>query len=309
MPPKIRLVLAGLFVASLTALTSTASAHIQTAYLKDGEVWVKRTGAQVSVQLTRDGKPKSSVRISPNGKRIAFFIAGDAENKLRSVIVVLDENGRKLAEYLPSGSVAIIDPETGRQEFELPAFSSRRCNSLCNSLNSVEWVDNQRLGADCHSNPSMSAYLVLEPLTGEIVHSYVGYNFIWSPDKKILAHVGWMKHFTDCPQSEYLQLNDKTVYPKTSLEYGNTNAKIHTFLPPFVWSPDSQTLAALDALSGKANAIELVLITRDGRATVKQLPLKSKTDCQGLFLRWEGPNRLGIHGTNCHLSVDTRGVQ
>src|ERR1700691_1984802 len=181
MPLKTRLLCLWLFIASLIASSSTASAHIERAYLKDGEVWVKQTGANASVQLTRDGKEKTDVAVSPDGQHIVYFICGNEENKLESVIVVLDENGRKLAEYLPSGSVVVNNPVTGCKEVELPAFSSKQCDSMCNALESDEWVDNLSLGVDCHSNPSMGAYLILEPLTGEIKHSYVGYNFTWSP--------------------------------------------------------------------------------------------------------------------------------
>ncbi|MBX9723078.1 MAG: hypothetical protein K2X81_16875 [Candidatus Obscuribacterales bacterium] len=280
---KTHIMCAWLLAVGLIALLSATAVAMEKAYVKDGEIWTKKNGTGNAVQLTRDGKAKALVGTSPDGRRIAYFVTGNQQDKSESTVVILDQQGHKLSEFRPN-------------ESEGTPYVS---------INSAEWIDNAQLGMECHVNPSMSSYLVADASTGKTKQNYLGFNFVWSPDKHALAHVGQMVHFAPWPHSEYVQLNDKTVYPKGGAVYGDDKVKVHTFVGAFTWSPDGRNVAVLDALSGKEKGAELVLISLGGKVTVKKLPIKDESSCKDLLLKWESQTRISVRGKNCQLTVDT----
>src|SRR5258707_10465318 len=118
------------FALVLNSCWYAAIASIEKACLKDGEIWASRDDTVDAIQLTRDGQEKDCIAVSPDKRRIAYYVAGNQQNKLISVILVLDETGRKLLEFQPKESD--VDP--------------------CISILSLQWIDNYRLGIECHIN-------------------------------------------------------------------------------------------------------------------------------------------------------------
>ena len=82
-----------------------------------------------------------------------------------------------------------------------------------NTLEDMEWLNNNKVGYHGHDNPSLGEYRILDINTGKYIASYLGARFRWSPDKSKLAQFGWQVHF-DPPESknDYVQINGETVY-------------------------------------------------------------------------------------------------
>ena len=132
---------------------------------------------------------------------------------------------------------------------------------------------------------------VLDAVSGKVLQRYTGLYFSWSPDHRILAHVGHIMHFaTPAAQNYCLLFNDKPVYtrncrsmidpvrkpgaaPNSRTRFPN----IHTIECPLVWSPDGQKIAFLvnvyDFIWNGEEARDIVnsrsflaIVSLDGRA-------------------------------------------
>jgi len=132
-------------------------------------------------------------------------------------------------------------------------------SNLCNSIDSVERIDEARIAVECHINPSVSAYLDVEIASGHVKQSLFGVWFTRSPDRKKVAHAGSIPHFAPpFAKSNYLQIDGKTVYPafgkgqspeqrpEAVEQRGSVYFGIHEFLPGLDWSPDSKWVAFIE---------------------------------------------------------------
>lgn len=161
------------------------------------------------------------------------------------------------------------------------------------SIEEFKWIDNKRLAMSCHINPSLCSYTVFD-VNGRTLNSYLGYNFYWSHDNKILAHNGQMIHFSEWPHSEYIEFNDRTVYPLSGPAYGKAAKVVHTFSPPFVWCKDDSKLALIDNVShGKREVANLVLISRAGKVKTFKLP-GSLTSDNEIKLTWQNNSKISV---------------
>ncbi|MDX1990590.1 MAG: hypothetical protein SFV17_28105 [Candidatus Obscuribacter sp.] len=218
----------------------------------------------------------------------------------RGKITVSDAQGKQLSQFVPQDSTGA---HTGIME--------------------IYFVDNNRLGIRLHKNPSMD-YLSITDLKGKELEHYLGYAFFWSHDRSAVAHVGQMIHFADWPHSEYIQVNDRTVYPTAGPAYGKEAKTVHTFTPPFCWSPDDGNLAVIDEVDGADKGKYLVIIpTREkgaGTATnkarrLKILPQQSAPIAllfpEGVKVTWQGKAAVKIssaadyrgNGLPCTISL------
>ena len=207
---------------------------------------------------------------------------------------------------------------------------SRSPQSLCLSILGIGWIGDQKIGAECHLNPSLDEYMVIDLLTNHTTDDLFGYGFTPSPDGKAIAHVGWIPHFAPpFAQSNYLQIERTIVYPlpkglkpfalkdaepppQVVKQAGLTFSGIHEFGFGPVWSPDSQKLALIDCIyDWRANSIDsssagdgqesgrkcsALAVTRRGRITV--LPLDHPpTDAN---IEWADAT---------HMSVEVEGLK
>jgi len=232
-----------LLIAAFALSCRDALALMDEAFIKEGEVWIKISGAPNPVQLTKDGIKKSSAAISPNKQMVMYCVNSDEHKNVNTEVCLENEQGKMVLKFRPLAH-----------------------NGYCNSIISIDWIDDRRIGIECHCNPSMSQYLDVDSSTGKTTNEYFGYRFSWSPDHKTLAHVGQMMHFADWPHSEYIQFNNRNIYPKSGAVYGNDKIPVHTFVSNLVWSPDGHKVAVIDDLSGSEEGKKLVVIL-NGRVT------------------------------------------
>jgi hypothetical protein len=122
----------------------------------------------------------------------------------------------------------------------------------------LEWIDNDRLGVTCERGPSVADYGVLSISAGGPIKSYIGLDFVWSPDRKQLAHLGLLEHFSPpFEENECLLIGDRTVsYPRCTRgsprpdKAGKVFRNIHLIDQKSVsWSPDSTQVAYIDRVS------------------------------------------------------------
>jgi len=207
----------------------------------------------------------------------------------RGKITVSDAQGKQLSQFVPQDSTGA---HTGIME--------------------IYFVDNNRLGIRLHKNPSMD-YLSITDLRGKELEHYLGYAFIWSHDRSAVAHVGQMIHFADWPHSEYIQVNDRTVYPTAGPAYGKEAKTVHTFTPPFCWSPDDGNLAVIDEVEGQDQGKYLVIIPTKDQATDARnatsqarrfkIPIQQSAPIASIFpegvkLTWQGKTAVKIASAN-----------
>lgn len=199
----------------------------------NNEIWVMGEG-RASAQLTNDGLPKRDPKWSPDGSKIAYAsLCREAKSGCPQVIV--------------------ISPD-GTRLTELPGVD------LGNSIDGFDWLSNERIGIDAHVNPSLGEYRIVDLSTARVVANYLGFWFTPSPDRKWIAHVGFMPHFA--PQyahNYYLQIDGKTIYP-SGLKAGDefsarTDSRdsflfrdIREFRSLLVWSPDSKRIALIERM-------------------------------------------------------------
>jgi hypothetical protein len=229
------------FAAALCAQAATRPR----VYIENNEVFVDAGAGRPAKRLTSDTAPKSGVALSPSGSLI-FYMAGciGQAQTCPPQIAVVDMEGRRLA-----------------------SFPVMRTDGACLSFNTVEWIDDARIGVECHINPSLSEYVELDARSGREGGEWLGYWFTWSPDRKQIAHVGWIIHFAPpSAQSNYLQFGARTVYPKVApsspaaapamppdppdvVRFRDGVALgIHEFYLPIRWSPDSRRVALFERI-------------------------------------------------------------
>jgi hypothetical protein len=210
------------------------------------EVWLVRDG--VSKQLTDDGKTKLQAVLSAPGDRIAYYEAcPQAEGCIPSV-VILDLDGNRLQVFQPRPAA--------------PGW-----NEPCASILGISWVRADTLiGVECHNTPSSSLFIEFDLTTGKNVLDLDGFGFTFSPDGKLVAHVGGLIHFAPpYAQSNYLLFNNTIVYPlgkrtkpivrkpldtppDVVREKGPSHIGIHDIVPRFVWSRSSARVAFIDCV-------------------------------------------------------------
>lgn len=204
-------------------------------------------------------------------------------------VTVKDARGKTLFQFVPQDSSG---PHIGIMEIYL--------------------VDNERLGIRLHMNPSLD-YLSITDLSGRELQHYLGYAFFWSHDRSAVAHVGQMIHFADWPHSEYIQVNDRTVYPTAGPAYGKEAKTVHTFTPPFCWSPDDGNLAVIDEVEGQDQGKYLIIIPTKDQATDARnatnqarrfkIPIQQSAPIASIFpegvkLTWQGKTAVKIASAN-----------
>ncbi|MBV8072404.1 MAG: hypothetical protein JO270_21050 [Acidobacteriaceae bacterium] len=139
--------------------------------------------------------------------------------------------------------------------------TSRFLVSDCPAPVTVEWIDAIRIGLICQmADLSLRNYLVLDAITGQLQGRYAGLWFMWSPDRKTLAHIGVVQRYGTPEGDNYcLLMNERTAYPDGCTFEGNLAAStspkrrsrfaysgVHTFYPDLAWSPDSSRLAFVE---------------------------------------------------------------
>ena len=196
-------------------------------------------------------------------------------------VSVRDPQDRLISEFIPNDSAG---PNTG--------------------ITNLYWINNDRLGIQLHINPSMD-YLSLTDVHGKELHGYLGYNFSWSHSRKAVAHVGHMIHFTDWPHSEYIQVNDRTVYPLSGPAYGKDAKTVHNFIQPFTWSVDDSKLALIDEVEGEGAGKFLVIIPVNSPEQSRQIKIQPKQSAiidtlrpNGVMLTWQGNTSLTVSTVN-----------
>src|SRR6267378_2214064 len=158
--------------------------------IRDSEVWVVRDGREY--QFTHDGKSKLQAELSPVQKRIAYYEQCIEAELCTPTVIVLDLEGHRITSFQP------------RHQAFPPA-------EPCSSILSIAWVGDNVVSAICHGNPSMSEYLEIDLSTGQTVRDLVGYNFTVSPNRKEVAHVGWIPHFL--PRASTFKLTTRRYIP------------------------------------------------------------------------------------------------
>lgn len=145
--------------------------------------------------------------------------------------------------------IAFLD-WSGREVRRIDKVPTDEQGSYC-GYSKIQWIDATRLGLTCENNPSLEDYVVLDAVSGRVLQRYSGLYFSWSPDRRVLAHVGPIVHFAPPSSQNYcLLLNDEPVYtrncssdvdsaPNSPERFPN----IHTIEDPLVWSPDGGKIA------------------------------------------------------------------
>lgn len=275
--------------------------------IRNSEVWVVRDGREY--QLTNDGKSKVQAELSPAQNRIAYYEQCTEAEHCTPTVIILDLEGNRITSFQP------------RHEAFPPA-------EPCDSILSIAWNGDNVVSAVCHGNPSMSEYVEIDLTTGQTVRDLVGYDFTVSPDRREVAHVGWVPHFAPpYATSEYLQIDHTTIYPlpkgmspveqkglleppKVVHQEGLIYQGIHEFMPDMYWSPDSQRIALIDCIyNWKANSVEsqsegdgeefnrrcsLLVVSRNGEAVPFGLNGVSEKDLRKFSVSWVNPHQLSL---------------
>lgn len=225
----------------------------------------------------------SPAQSSPHGDKQSIF-SPDKKYEVshsQGKVYVRDSQNKLISEFTPKDSAG---PNTG--------------------ITDLYWIDNNRLGIQLHMNPSMD-YLSLTDIHGQELRSYLGYNFSWSHNKKAVAHVGHMIHFTEWPHSEYIQINDRTVYPLSGPAYGKGIKAVHSFVPTFAWSPDDTNLALIDEVEGQGAGKYLVIVPINSHKPARQIKILPKQSAaidtlypNGVKLTWHGNTALTVSTTD-----------
>jgi hypothetical protein len=179
---------------------------------------------------------------SPTGTQFAQYTLCSVENPCTPEVVITNQNGA-----------------------EVRRFAVQSGDGPCMSILGLQWAGENTIGAECHVNPSLSYYDEVDAATGKVLHEYLGYGFVRSPDLTKVAHVGWIIHFAPpWVQSEYLQVATTILYPlppgmkpveqkplemapEVVTQRGLVYAGVHG-LSRFVWSPDSRKVGFIDCL-------------------------------------------------------------
>jgi hypothetical protein len=275
--------------------------------IRDSEVRFIRDGREH--QLTNDGLSKLQAELSPTQDRIAYYEQCIEAEHCTPRVVILDLEGHQISSFQP------------RHQAFPPS-------EPCASILSVAWVGDDAISAVCHGGPSMSEYIEIKLSTGQTVRDLVGYDFTASPDRKEVAHVGWVPHFAPpFDKSEYLQIDHTTVYPlpkgsvpaeqkglpeppKVVHRRGRLYQGIHEFMPGMYWSPDSQRIALVDCsydwkanhpesqstVSGKKSnrPCSLAVVSKNGETALFALSDFLDEDFRKFSMSWINPHQLSF---------------
>ncbi|MFZ0818532.1 MAG: hypothetical protein WAM91_00565 [Candidatus Acidiferrales bacterium] len=289
------------FLLFLAALLPQQSLHVD---VRSSEVWLTRNG--VDIQLTHDGKAKLQAELSPKNDRIAYYEEFPESEGSAPSVVILDLDGRRINSFHVN-SQQTSDP------------------SPCMSILSIAWLNDSELAAECHINPSLSELIVSDLRTGRITRDLFGFSFAPSPDGKMIAHAGWVPHFSPAyERSEYLQIDDTLIYPLAAgknpvalklLEVPPDAVRnedlsyfgIHELASGFYWSPDSRHIAFVDctydwkardaerqAGDESNRACSLIAVSRDGKFQAFPLSEISPGDLYQAKISWNSPHEIAI---------------
>lgn len=140
--------------------------------------------------------------------------AGACEDRVPSPSGALFAQATRCSEPNPCIADVVI---TNRNGAEVRRFAIRTVEGPCGSILNVQWAGENLIGAECHGNPSLSYYYEVNATTGKVLHEYLGYGFVRSPDLVKVAHVGWIIHFAPpWVKSQYLQVGSTILYPLPS---------------------------------------------------------------------------------------------
>jgi len=210
---------------------------------EDQQVWLTREDGS-RVRLTDGPAYKGSPAWSPDRSRLAYF------------------------RYCPQADCApeiVIGNLSGGEQLSFQVVSPRN-DAVCASVMRIDWLDESRVGLECHKNPSYSEYLEVSLPNGRVPRSWLGGGFSWSPDRTKLAYVGWVPHFSPpFAHPNYLEIDRKTVYPPEAAreippqadtwdkpigyvvrERDGLYRGIHEFTSALAWSPDGGWVALAD---------------------------------------------------------------
>ncbi len=195
-----------------------------------GDIWLIADG--IEHRLTSDGGYKMQPQLSPDGAQVAFE-AADARPASpmggfaisRERIKIVDLAGALVREFL------IVDANV---------------RQACNAVLEFGWIDEHRVGVNCHIDPDNEEYIVLDTRTGQRSASYLVACCLleWSPDGSKVAYTGAIPHFGS-PQekSSRVEVNGLEVFPRR-----RPHGIIHEIDSPLAWSPDSRRIAFLDVV-------------------------------------------------------------
>jgi len=200
----------------------------------DGQIWLQLSADHPAFQATHDprGAEHSAPDISPDGKLVTFGLREPVGPESLSPlhIVVIDWSGNQV-----------------RRFNEVPMGDFDTCG-----YGTVEWIDNSRVGVACEFNPSMEFYMILDAQSGKVRQTFPGLRFSWSPDRRILAHIGPLIHFA-VVHNYCVLFNGVEIYPNgcpdTELLTSRSRPDTftfrdqHTVESDLIWSPDSRKLA------------------------------------------------------------------
>ena len=277
--------------------------------VRRSEVWLLGDGQEK--QLTHDEKPKEQAILSPSGSRIVYLEqCFQGQDCTAPSVAVLDLEGRRIRSFQPNGESA--PPE-----------------KPCSSITSITWASEDAIAAECHINPSLNEYIETSISTGQSTRDLLGYDFVLSPDGRLVAHVGWIVHFAPpYAQSNYLQIDHTKIYPlpkgmrpveqiglteppKVVRKVGPTYTGIHEFQPGLSWSPDAQHIALIDctynwtpnspgSLSGgdgkeSGRRCSLAVVSLSGKETLFPLTDVPTDDLREARVQWANPHQLSLH--------------
>jgi len=239
--------------------------------LHDQEIYTREPSGQLR-QLTKDGKPKEHVVVSPSGERLIYHATFDPYK-------------------LPPEPVtfSILDIKTGKKIKEVLVKWAARF------VSSVEWINKQFVMVRGESG--FLAILNLE--TGRQTHNLFGSDFSLSPDgTKIVYRHDFNPRYGAIPpeyESDYVLLslverdptigqkagevesaNFKVIYPELQA-WGEVKRKAyydpdkqHHIQSSFSWSPDSRDLALIEANRRRFQLVVLEIETVNGDVAISR---------------------------------------
>lgn len=225
------------------AAGSAATAqNMMTTMVYNNEIVIS-TGAGGFVILTHDQIPKYLPVWSKDGSMIAFIEKTGPDQALAG-LVVIDRNGKKIAEIL-------VQP-AGGHEVEM------------RTVETVQWLTARRVAVIGSLDPSTSKFVIYDLISKRKVDESVfnGLYPSFSPDGLHAAYEDGSPHFT--PEDERrptLNIDYKRVFP-------TSGRRVEFELDPR-WSPDSRTLAVIASDYGTK---ERKVVSWRADAGVKEVP-------------------------------------
>jgi hypothetical protein len=194
----------------------TASQAGKVVFLKkDDVVTAKNDGTDVRV-LTSDSVPKRQPVWSPDGRKIAYVIAGTKASNPKS-----------------HAQIVIID-STGARQTGVPVLSTEADGTFVEGLRSVEeigWYGNGSVFAIGTLNPYLAEYRILDVSSSKVIQSYFGYGFASCAGEARVAYVAESEGAGS--KGIHIELQGTPVY----------SAAPGTTLRGLQWSTDCQRLA------------------------------------------------------------------